>query len=161
MEQNCRLKNTKKFSIAVDGQSATGKSTESKFIVYFVWLSLIRKTHRYCAYILLKKKLNCNPINIKRISKTITLEKLKGVKLYNKKVTGLSSKIAKKKYVRNSLKKFQIDFIKRSNFVICEGRDIGTKINPNADLKLFFKCSYQTKAKRRLKELKNLTIKLL
>jgi len=152
----------KKFSIAVDGQSATGKSTGSKFISKYFDFDYLSsgKLYRYCAYILLKKKLNCNLINIEKIAKTITLEKLKGAKLYNKKVTGLSSKIAKKKYVRNSLKKFQIDFIKCSNFVICEGRDIGTKINPNADLKLFFKCSYKTKAKRRLKEFKKLNNKI-
>ena len=78
----------KKFSIAVDGQSATGKSTGSKFISKYFDFDYLSsgKLYRYCAYILLKKKLNCNPINIKRISKTITLEKLKGVKLYNKKV---------------------------------------------------------------------------
>ena len=47
--------------------------------------------------------------------------------------------------------------------VVCEGRDIGTKIIPNADLKLFFKCSIKEKARRRLKEFKilnnNITLK--
>ena len=41
-------------------------------------------------------------------------------------------------------------------FVIVEGRDIGSKIMPNADLKIFFTCSIKEKAKRRLKEFKNL-----
>ena len=35
---------------------------------------------------------------------------------------------------------------------IIEGRDIGTVVIPNADLKLFFKFSLNTKAKRRFKE---------
>ena len=64
--------------------------------------------------------------------------------------------LLKKKYVRNYLKKFQIDFIKQNNKVIIEGRDIASKIMPNADLKLFFKCSLNEKAKRRLKEFKKL-----
>jgi len=68
----------------------------------------------------------------------------------------LSSIIATKKYIRNELKKFQIDFIKKNNKVIIEGRDIASKIIPNADLKIFFKCSLKEKAKRRLKEYKKL-----
>ena len=38
--------------------------------------------------------------------------------------------------------------------VIVEGRDIGSVIMPNADLKLFFTCSTKEKARRRLKEFK-------
>ena len=66
----------------------------------------------------------------------------------------------KKKLVRDALRKFQVEFIKKSNLVICEGRDIGTKIDPNADLKLFFKCSYETKARRRLREFRSLDNKI-
>ena len=48
----------KKFSIAVDGQSATGKSTGSKFISKYFDFDYLSsgKLYRYCAYILLKKK---------------------------------------------------------------------------------------------------------
>ena len=41
-----------------------------------------------------------------------------------------------------------------------EGRDIASKIMPNADLKIFFKCSLDEKAKRRLKEFKKLNNKI-
>ena len=48
----------------------------------------------------------------------------------------------------------------RNRSTICcffiEGRDIGSKIMVNADLKLFFTCSIKEKAKRRLKEFKTL-----
>ena len=82
--------------------------------------------------------------------------------MYNQSVTNLSSIIAKKKYIRNYLKKYQIDFIKKNKFVIIEGRDIASKILPDADLKLFFKCSVQKKALRRFKEFKknNSSIKI-
>jgi len=40
--------------------------------------------------------------------------------------------------------------------VIIEGRDIASKIMPKADLKIFFSCSLQEKAKRRLKEFRKL-----
>ena len=46
--------------------------------------------------------------------------------------------------------------IKKYKLAVIEGRDIGSKIMPNADLKLFFTCSTKEKAKRRLKEFKNL-----
>ena len=47
-----------------------------------------------------------------------------------------------------------MDFIKKNKFVIIEGRDIASKILPNADLKLFFRCSVRKKALRRFKEFK-------
>ena len=84
------------------------------------------------------------------------MNKLNQKQLYNPKVTQLSSVIAKKLYIRKSLKKFQINFIKSSRLVLIEGRDIGSKIMPNADLKLYFICSIKEKAKRRLKEFKRL-----
>ena len=55
-----------------------------------------------------------------------------------------------------------MDFIKKNKFVILEGRDIASKILPNADLKLFFRCSVRKKALRRFKEFKknNSSIKI-
>ena len=54
----------------------------------------------------------------------------------------------------NYINKFRmvINFSKNNNCCI-EGRDIATKILPNSDLKFFFKCSLDTAAKRRFKEL--------
>ena len=71
--------------------------------------------------------------------------------MYSDNVTSYASSIAKIKFVRKLLNKFQKKFSKNKKFII-EGRDIGSKILPNADLKLFFKCSPKEKAKRRLKE---------
>ena len=85
----------------------------------------------------------------------ISLKKLKNKKLYTPEVTKLSSEIAKKPFVRKALKNFQKNFITKSKFVVVEGRDIGTKIMPNADLKLFFYCSIKEKAKRRLIEFRH------
>ena len=53
----------------------------------------------------------------------------------------------------------QRSFAKNNNCVV-EGRDIGSKIMPEADLKIFFTCSINEKAKRRLKEFKNLNNKI-
>ena len=55
-----------------------------------------------------------------------------------------------------------MNFIKKNKFVIIEGRDIASKILPNADLKLFFRCSIGKKALRRFEEFKknNSSIKI-
>ena len=87
----------------------------------------------------LKKILNKNTY-IKKISENITLKKLKNKKLFSQHVTLHASKIAKSKKIRMLLKKYQKNFAKK-NQVCIEGRDIGSVICPNADVKLFFKLS--------------------
>ena len=150
------------FSIAVDGSSASGKSTGSKYISNTFGFKLLSsgKLYRYMAYKIIQNKYNFNSKFTKKIAKKITTNKLNKRNLYSPNVTDLASIIAKKKYIRTQLKKFQIDFIKKNSKVIVEGRDIASKIMPNADLKIFFKCSLDEKAKRRLKEFKKLNNKI-
>ena len=118
--------------------------------------------YRYIAYKIIKNKNKYNKNIIKKFSKSISEKKLNSKKLYIQSVTSLSSIIAKKKYIRNYLKNYQLDFIKKNKFVIIEGRDIASKILPNADLKLFFRCSIRKKALRRFEEFKknNSSIKI-
>ena len=150
------IKKNIKFSIAVDGGSASGKTTGSKFISRKFKFKLLSsgKLYRYLAYKIVNNKNKYDKKFIINQSKNINLNKLKHKRLYSLEVTKLASIIAKKKFIRNALKKFQINFIKKNKKVIIEGRDIASKIMPNADLKIFFKCSNKEKAKRRLKEYK-------
>jgi cytidylate kinase len=55
---------------------------------------------------------------------------------------------------------FQLGFIKKNKKVIIEGRDIASKIMPNADLKIYFKCSIKEKAIRRFKEFEKINKKV-
>ncbi|MBC8307910.1 MAG: (d)CMP kinase [Pelagibacterales bacterium] len=152
------IKKNIKFSIAIDGSSASGKTTGSKIISKKFKFKLLSsgKLYRYLAYKIIKNNKKYDQKFIRNQSKKITLLKLKNKKLNSPQITRLSSIIATKKYIRNELKKFQIDFIKKNNKVIIEGRDIASKIIPNADLKIFFKCSLKEKAKRRMEEYKKL-----
>ena len=152
------MKNKFKFSIAIDGSSASGKSTGSKYIAKTFKFKLLSsgKLYRFIAYKILENDNKYNKSYIHKISKSLTLKKLNKYNLYLPQITKLSSIIAKKKYVRNFLKKFQIDFINKNTNVIIEGRDIGSIIMPNADLKIFFTCSLKEKAKRRFKEFKKI-----
>ena len=150
-----------KFKIAADGGSASGKTTGGKLIAKKFKMNFLSSgsLYRFCALKILENK-NC--YDIKFINKTInliTLKKLENKRLYDPEVTKLSSIIAKKPFIRTALKSFQKKFIKKSSLIVIEGRDIGSKIMPNADLKLFFKCSIKEKAKRRFKEFKSLNKK--
>ena len=150
------------FKISADGSSASGKTTGCHIISRKFKMSFLSsgKLYRYCALRILENKKNYNKNYINKITKSITAKKLNNKKLYNPDVATLASKIAKKLYVRKALKTFQKDFINSSKLTIIEGRDIGSKIMPNADLKLFFICSINKKAKRRYKEFKLLNKKI-
>ena len=64
-----------------------------------------------------------------------------------------SSKIATIPEVRSCLQSFQIEFSKKSGGVILDGRDIGTVICPDADIKFFICATVQVRARRRYIEL--------
>tara|TARA_B100000886_G_scaffold113683_1_gene76469 strand:- start:2538 stop:3203 length:666 start_codon:yes stop_codon:yes gene_type:complete len=149
-----KLNKNIEFRIAADGSSASGKTTGCKLISKKLKMNFLSSgtLYRYCAFKIMMNKNFFNQKSINKISKSITINKLKNKKLYSQDVTNMSSIIAKKQFVRKALKNFQINFIKKSKLVIVEGRDIGSKIMPDADLKLYFKCSIKQKAKRRLKE---------
>ena len=151
-----------KFTIAIDGGSASGKTTGGKLIAKKFNFKLLSsgKLYRYLAYKIISNKKRYDKKFILNISKNISLKKLNIKKLYSPEVTHLSSIIAKKKFVRIALRKFQIDFINKNKKVILEGRDIASKIMPNADLKIFFKCSVKEKAVRRLREFKKINKKV-
>ena len=149
-----KLKNNTNLLIACDGGAASGKTTAAKLLSKKYNLRLLSSglLYRYMSYKLISnKKLIDNNLYLKKISKKITLNKLKNNKLFNFKVTLYASKIAKIKKIRILLKKFQKNFAKHKNVCI-EGRDIGSVICPNADIKLFFKCNINTRAKRRWTE---------
>ena len=155
-------KNNFIFSIGVDGSSASGKTTGSKIIAKRFGFKLLSsgKLYRYLALRIIKNNRKYNHNFIKKVAKNLNLKKLSTKKLYNTNVTKLSSIIAKKKYIRKSLKLFQLDFVKKNKKVIIEGRDIASKIMPNADLKIYFKCSTKEKAKRRFKEFEKINKKV-
>ena len=151
-----KLKKNIKLLIACDGGAASGKTTASKLVSRKYHLNLLSSglLYRYVSWKLLSNKtLLNNYFFIKKITKEITLKKLKNNKLFKQDVTINAYKVAKSKKIRILLKKFQKDFAKK-NQVCIEGRDIGNVICPNADIKLFFKCDLKVRAHRRWKEYK-------
>ena len=151
-----KLKKNIRLLIACDGGAASGKTTAAKLLSKKYNLNFLSSglLYRYVSHKLLsKKKLQNKNLYLKKITKGITLKKLKNNKLFKQDVTINAYKVAKSKKIRILLKKFQKDFAKK-NQVCIEGRDIGNVICPNADIKLFFKCGLKVRARRRWKEYK-------
>ncbi|MDA7606002.1 (d)CMP kinase [Pelagibacteraceae bacterium] len=160
-----KLRKHHKLIIAADGSAASGKTTGAKIISRKYGLQFLSSglLYRYASFQLLKNKPK-NKINfLKKCFKNLNLQKLNNKNLHSPEISSHTSIIAKEQKIRIILKIFQKKFAKKYSKVCIEGRDIGTVILKNADIKFFFKCSLDVAAKRRFKELKknNKKIKLI
>ena len=144
--------------LAVDGPGGAGKGTvcniASKILGYpYLDTGLL---YRAVALKLVAK----NVINIEshaiEFAGTLKLEDLNKVGLRDPEVSNLSSKIAIIPEVRERLLSFQIEFSRDARGAILDGRDIGARVCPNADIKFYITASLEVRAKRRWIE----TIKL-
>ena len=151
-----RLKKNHRLVIAADGSAASGKTTGAKRISKKYGLKFLSSglLYRYASFQLLRHKPK-NKINfLKKKFKNLNLKKLDNKNLHSPEISTHTSIIAKEQKVRAILKAFQKKFAKKYKKVCIDGRDIGTVILPNADIKFFFKCNLNVAAKRRFKELR-------
>ena len=159
-----KLKKHHKLVIAADGSAASGKTTGAKRIAKKYGMKFLSSglLYRYASYKLLKNNPNNNISFLKKCFKNLNLSKLNNERLHLPEISAHTSIIAKQQKIRLILKSFQKKIARKYNKVVIEGRDIQTKILPNADIKFFFKCSLDVAARRRFKELKkkNKNIKL-
>ena len=151
-----RLEKHHKLIIAADGSAASGKTTGARLISKKYGLQFLSSglLYRYASYQLIKRKPKNTISFLRKCFNQLDLNKLNNKLLHSPKISAYSSIIAKEQKIRNILKTCQKKFAKKFNKVCIEGRDIGTVILPNADIKFFFKCSLDVAAKRRFKELK-------
>ena len=70
-------------------------------------------------------------------------------------VADAASKVAVFPQVRAALLQLQQDFAAKGRGLIADGRDMGTVVFPNAQVKLFLDASAEERAKRRYKQLQN------
>jgi cytidylate kinase len=160
-----KLKKKIKLIIAADGGAASGKTTGARKISKKYGLKFLSSglLYRFASYQILKFKPRNRLSFLKKSFKKLSLKKLEKLNLHSPKISEHTSVIAKEKKIREILKNYQKRFAKKFNKVCIEGRDIGTVILPNADIKFFFKCDLATAAIRRFSELKktNRNIKLI
>ncbi len=146
--------------IAIDGPSASGKTEIAKKLSEKLNAPLLisGKLYRTIALEIINKKINLKNSNeILRCVKNINNKSLNSKKLYSSEIDNISSIISSMKELRTQLLKYQRNFAKQydgsKEYVIIEGRDIGTVIFPNADYKIFMWASSFIRAQRRAEQI--------
>ena len=119
--QNLKLKN-KFLRITCDGGAATGKSTGAKLIAKKYNLAFLSSglLYRYASYLLLKYRPNHNIKFLKKKFKNLNYKKLNKLNLHTPKISTYTSIIARDFKIRNILKIYQKDFIKKKQ-TMCFG----------------------------------------
>lgn len=155
--------------IAIDGPSGTGKSTVAQRLArklnffYFDTGAM----YRCFAYFLLKRQVDAeDQEGILQALKAFDfdVELLEGeyhyfiegedisLSIRQERVSEMASKVAKHGFVRESLLPIQRAFGLKGH-VVMEGRDIGTVIFPQAELKIFLTADLKVRTERRLRQL--------
>ena len=135
--------------IAIDGTAASGKGTISKKIAqnYSVPHLDTGLLYRLVGYKVLQ---GVDPVSA---ASQLHADELNVLDLKTLRVSNAASEVAKNPSVRAHLLAFQRDFASKPGGAVLDGRDIGTVICPNADIKFFITASPDIRAQRRYKEL--------
>jgi cytidylate kinase len=88
-----------------------------------------------------------------RAAQNLTADDLQGDSLRSAEVARAASDVAVMPEVRAELLEFQRRFARREGGAVLDGRDIGTVIVPQAEVKLFVTAAAEVRAERRFKEL--------
>lgn len=154
----------KNFIVAIDGPAGSGKSTVAKILAkkYAMTYLDTGAMYRMCALYFIENEISID--KKKNIEEhlpliNIDIEKDKfflngkdvSLEIRTPKVTGMVSYVAKIKEIREKMVELQRK-ISEGKDVILDGRDIGTVVFPDADLKIFLVASPEERAKRRMKD---------
>lgn len=156
------------FVVAVDGASGTGKGTVTRYVAEKLGLVTIDTGALYRCVTLEAlnknidfkdtKKLEEIANNIKVDLKVVEDKQLVylngkdvSIEIRTPRVTSNVSVVAAVKGVRDAMTDLQRELAKGKK-VIMEGRDIGTAVFPDADVKVFLECSAEERAKRRVEQ---------
>jgi len=165
----------KKITIAIDGFSSTGKSTVAKELAKKLEYIYVDSGAMYRAVTLfamqenfvgtsffdlgsLLEKLDSIQVSFHLNTETGNADMhLNGINVENEirtlEVSNLVSTVAANSIVRKKLVAIQKEMGKNKG-VVMDGRDIGTVVFKDAELKIFMNASADTRAERRYKELK-------
>ena len=156
------------YVVAVDGASGTGKGTVTRYVAEKLGLVTIDTGALYRCVTLEALNSNIELDNVEeleKIAKTIKVDlqvvndkqlvilngKDVSIEIRTPRVTNNVSVVSAVKEVRAEMVRIQRELAQGKN-VIMEGRDIGTTVFPDADVKIFLECSAEERAKRRVKQ---------
>lgn len=165
------------FIITIDGPAACGKGTVAKIIASYLDFNYLDSgaIYRTLSYLIWQKLYALNDFSLESMSskdlEALALELISQMDLtFNsqgqviinaqdvtqairtREIGVIASKIAALPYVRESLLEFQRSYA-RGLGLVTDGRDMGTVIFPQANLKVFLTASLEIRAKRRFDEL--------
>ncbi|MCI6676196.1 MAG: (d)CMP kinase [Clostridiales bacterium] len=157
------------FNIAIDGPAGAGKSTIAKKIAQRLSFIYVDTGAMYRAMGLYMWRNKIDVEDEQAVSKacqniTVTIEYQDGEQqvllngdnvndyIRNELVGELASKVSAYSVVREKLLELQRDMAKKGD-VLMDGRDIGTCVLPNADLKIYLTADTSVRAQRRHLEL--------
>ena len=151
------------FKIAVDGPAASGKGTLAKTLAMALSYDYLDtgSLYRAVARDVLEAGISYDGIadaldEIVTIARNLTLPIENDAGLRTSEIAQIASKIAVLPEVREALIDKQRDFASHpptGHGAILDGRDIGSVILPEADVKLYIDADIQVRAKRRFLEL--------
>ncbi|MDR0958491.1 MAG: (d)CMP kinase, partial [Clostridiales bacterium] len=157
-----------KLKIAIDGTIGSGKSTVAKLAASKLSLSYVDTGALYRAYALFVTKTGVNPEDetaVCALKEKLKISVENGRTFLNgddvtdllrsAEIGSAASKIAVYEEVRDALLDEQ-KFIAKKGGVVMDGRDIGTNIMPDADIKIYMDADAEVRAKRRVGELTSL-----
>ena len=145
------------FVVSIDGPAAAGKGTIGRSLATHFSFSYLDTGLLYRAVASKALMTGRDPIEI---ATQLSEKDLRQSNLRNLEVAKEASRIAIVPEVRIALKIFQEEFSQKGNGAILDGRDIGTVICPDADIKFFILASSTVRAKRRFAELKKTNNKI-
>ena len=137
------------FTVAIDGPAAAGKGTVSRAVAAHFGLAhldtglLYRATGR-------RTLDGTDPVEA---AKSLRAEDLEADDLRTPEAAQAASRVAAIPDVRVALVDFQRAFARRAGGAVLDGRDIGTVICPEAEVKLFVTATDDVRAVRRFREL--------
>ena len=137
------------FAIAIDGPAAAGKGTISKAIAKALGFAHLDTGLLYRA-VGARHLQGEEPI---AAALALSAEDLENPNLRTADIAQAASKVAIIPEVRAALVDFQRAFARREGGAVLDGRDIGTVICPDAEVKLYVTASAEVRALRRYKEL--------
>ena len=145
------------FVVAIDGPAASGKGTISRAVAErfgFAHLDtgLIYRAVGRKALSEMGPTLDDAEV-LARLARELTEADIARDDLRTAAVAQAASKVAVVPEVRAALVEFQQNFAARPGGAVLDGRDIGTVICPDADVKIFVTASVEARAERRFREL--------
>lgn len=137
------------FTIAIDGPAAAGKGTIARALSEKFGISYLDTGLLYRA-VGAKMLAGLDPVDAAKSLSEADFADDKSLRTND--IAKAASQVATMRDVRAALLEFQKTFAKREGGAILDGRDIGTVICPDAQVKLFITASDEARAQRRFEE---------